>query len=114
MKKLLFILFAAVLIGCGTPQVTAYKAEGVVITTVDSALKAYADYSQSHPVAKADYAKISDAYQKYIDAQQIAKFALEDYTAAKTDGNAAALSLATSKASEASAAVIDLVKGFLK
>ncbi len=110
----LTVFAIALLIGCGSPQVTAYKAEGVVITTVDSALKAYADYSQAHPVSQNDMAKLTDAHMKYYEAQQAAKFALEVYTASKTEGNAAALQTASDNAAEAAAAVIAIVKGFLK
>ncbi len=118
MNKLFLLILLALPIGfmaCKTtPQVVAFKTEGVIITTVDSALKAYADYSQTHPVSKDEYAKVQDYYQRYKDAQDIAKLAIEVYIDESSAGNVVALQTAEQNAATASAAVIDLVKGLLK
>lgn len=123
MRNLLLALLLAVtpltFQGCKTPQVSAYKTEGIVITTADSALKAYSTYSQTHTPSKAEYEAIESAWNKYYDAQQVAKFALKVYIAASekgtaTDAQLAALQAAESNVASASTAIIDLVKGFLK
>lgn len=101
--------------GCKTgPAVVAYKAEGVVITTVDTAMKAYADYSKSHAVSQAEVDKLRAVYDKYYNAQQVARMALEAFTASANDGTAAALKVAQDNVAVTSQAVINLVKGFLQ
>ncbi len=118
MNKLILLILLALPIGftaCKTaPQVVAYKTEGVIITTADSALKAYSDYSQTHTPSRVEYDAVMNGWRKYYDAQQIAKFALETYLSAANEGTAEALQSAEANVSAASAAFIDLVKGFLK
>src|SRR5712671_6391455 len=90
MKKILLILmlvtgYAAIgLVGCGTPASTAYRAEGIVITTVDGAMQAWAEWVKGGHATQAQVDAVKAAYNKYYDAQQAALQAVDAYIASKT------------------------------
>lgn len=106
-----FIHFTA----CKTPpQNIAYKAEGVVITTVDSTMKAWADFVRTHDVPQSQIDAVHQAYDKYYSAQLVARAAMETWVASKTEASATEWKTANADTVTAAQALIDVVKGFLK
>jgi hypothetical protein len=111
-----FITSAALsFIGCkSTPQTVAVKTEGVIIKSVDTAMMAWKDYTDTHVVSQSSIDKVHSAYDKYYRAQIVAKAALEAWIASKTPDNEKEWETANRAIGEASANVIELVKGLLK
>lgn len=101
--------------GCqSSPPVVAYKAEGVIITTVDTAMKAWKDYVKtSGKATQKQVDVVKAAYQKYYDAQQVAKVALTEYVAAQTDATRATWESAMAAATKAQGDIITLIQTLL-
>lgn len=86
MKKLLFIaaLSASLFtIGCATPATrVATTVAGAQVITVDAAMKAWADYSNSGKSTQAQIDAVASIYAKYYQAAQAEKAALIAFQAA--------------------------------
>ncbi len=101
--------------GCkAPPQVVAYKTEGTVIYTVDSAMKIWSDYVNSGHATPDQVYKVHKAYDYYYNSQQIARVALEMYVASTQTENQAKWVIANEEVAKAQAAVINLVQELMK
>lgn len=111
LKRLLYCIPLALLLGCANPGVTAYKTEGVVITSVDGAMNGWRDYANNPAadVKQAEIERVHSTYNQYVQAQLIAKAALEKWLASKSPDDAQALQTANAAVSIAKNALIDLV-----
>ena len=93
-----------------SPQAVAYRTEGTLTTTVNTAMQAWADYVHTYPQPQSQIDQVKGAYQKYFDAQMAAKGAVEAYIANSTPGNSNAVAQTTAAVSESAAAILDLVR----
>lgn len=117
MLKLLAIvsLSLALFTGCNTPPTTvAYRVEGVVITTVDKGMNAWRDYVVAGFATKAQVLQVKDAYDKYYNAQLLARAAFEK-AMAEADSATAADEIATANkaVADAESALLSLIQSFL-
>ena len=73
------LAFAMMMGGCktNTPQQNYIAAEGVVITTVDSAMRAWAGYVNAGHATQAQVDTVRQAYNAYYTAQLASKAAFE-------------------------------------
>lgn len=83
MKAILFVtlLVTSLLCGCSTPNRTAFRTIGSIVTVVDQSTQAYYTYrnaSPSHYNADLD-AKIKAGYSHYQDAMKVAQKAQESF-----------------------------------
>lgn len=93
-----------------TPTDVAYKTEGVIITTVDSTMKAWADYVKSGQATQKEVDTVKALYNDYRNAQILAGLAVDAYFAAgKSADKEAAVIDATKNVSLAKNALLDLV-----
>ncbi len=108
-------LSAMALTGCKTPpQTITYRAEGVIITSVDTAMTAWADYVRTHPqTPQSQRAAVHKAYDKYYIAQKRAEAVLAVWVTDKS-GATTNPPIVTTEVQAASEQVIATVKGFLK
>lgn len=115
MMKLIYAVPLAVtllLTGCGsTPTVAAYKAEGFVITGVDATMNGWRDYVVAGGATQTQVNSVKKAYGQYVDAQKVAKAALETAIADPTKEDE--LLVANTAVSIAKNALIDLVHSFI-
>ncbi len=98
MKQRLVIILLAItaIVGCGTPILTAYKTEGVLITSVDKAMLAWSDYVKgTNHVTQAQIDTVKRAYMSYYTAQMGAKSAVEIFYATPSMENSNAVVQAT-------------------
>lgn len=121
MIPLALLILGAPLVTTGcktTPAVAAYKAEGVVITTVDAAMQAWAEYIKSGHGTQAQLDTVKADYETYYNAQLIVKVTIQKYillTNQSQDTTQAAADLATANASLSTAetALITIINTFL-
>lgn len=100
--------------GCAntTPQVIAYKAEGIVIPSVNAAMQGWRDWVVAGHATQAQVDAVKKAYNTYRSAQIIAKAALERYVAdPSVEGEVAASNAAASAAKNA---LLDLINSYFK
>jgi hypothetical protein len=117
MKKLLSLIgLAALLAGAGcqnTPQTIVGKSEGVIIATVDSGMKAFADAANQGRVTQAQVDVVKKNYGIYYNAQQVAKAALEKWIASKDPADKAANDTAQAAVTNAESALLEILNQFL-
>lgn len=65
LKRLVPVLLILTLACASTPQATAYKTLGALVTGVDTGMKVYGDQVRSGHVAQADQDKVKAAYLTY-------------------------------------------------
>lgn len=121
MKKLLILLPLVVSLtltpGCGTtPQSKATQASGIVVQTVDSAMKAWADYVRTYDITvpQSQRDDVHKAYTAYYNAQLVAKAALEQWVASKSNADEASWAKADAARQAAETALISLINNLLK
>lgn len=119
MKKLLLLIplvaLLALVPACNsTPTGIAYKAEGVTILTVDAAMNGWRDWVNGGHATAAQVEQVHAAYNRYYDAQQVAKVALEAALGGSTQQTSAALSAAQISAASSQASLISLIQTFTK
>jgi len=108
MKKLFILLaFAGVLVACST----ALKTNGVVITTVDTAMKGWGIYTQSHPVTDAQIFAVSNAYNAYYQSELVLS---NTFVVAVTQTNNNLLQTVTQSATASQANLLNLIQQFSK
>lgn len=118
MKKLinqtaLILLGTAILLNCScksSPEVSAYKSTGVVVVTVDSAMKAWGDYVRAGLASVDSQLKVKATYDKYYLTVQAAKAVI---TVAKSNNSTNQVVNTVAIISSAGAEVIGLVESFL-
>ncbi len=100
--------------GCvGPKSVAVYKAEGAVITTVDTAMNLFADYAKAGRATQKQIDTVKVSYGAYYVAQQVAKAALEKYIASSSPGDAAGIVLANQSVTDAEATLLTTVNQIL-
>ena len=114
MKKYLALAALIVVAGCATPEVTAYKSESVVITSVDTGMNIWRDYVNAGHATREQIVLVHKAYDTYYNAQFIAKAALELYISHKTDTSAETVAKANQAVADAQVALINLVTQYIK
>jgi hypothetical protein len=95
--------------GCKSPFAAAYHTEGVVIHTVDSAMKAWADYVNAGNATSSEVTMVQNYYQQYYIAQQVAKNAFELTLAVNNPDTQEKYRAAVAAVSDASKTIIDFV-----
>lgn len=89
--------------GCGTTPINAtVKAEGVIIASVDTGMKIWADQVNAGKATQAQVDTIKTAYNAYYDAQMVAKAAIEKVI---VNGSTNVTDIATANTSVSSAEV---------
>lgn len=108
-----FIVGVATLTGCNsTPATAAYKTEGVIITSVDTGMRIWADQVNTGHATQKQVDTVKQAYNAYYDAQMLAKAALEKYIASTTkDANDVAT--ANAAVGQAEAALLSVLNQFI-
>lgn len=112
-KIILFVLAIATsvaLTGCKSPEATAYKVDGTIITTVDAAMMAWRDYVLAGKATQTQVDTVKAAYRRYYDAELIFEQGVIAYKSAPDDSK---LKLAQATVVAAEQPLIDLVKSFL-
>ena len=111
--RTLFVVFSLlVLTGCATTSTTqtVIKSSGIVVTTVNAGMNAWAGYTQTHKVTQAQLNAVDDAYQIYYTAALAEKLAIE--TSLSTTNAIDTTTIQTSM-STAEAALIQLLTKYL-
>ena len=119
MKYKLMSTFAALVIASSSisctstsPMVTAYKAEGVVITSVDTGMGIWANYVKAGLATQTQIDSIRNAYTSYYNSQMIAKVAFEQVLSSNST-NSVDIAAATASVSTAQTALLSLLNQFL-
>lgn len=125
MKKLNIVIVAGALLilpltgaTCKPSQVqTTIKAEGVLITSVDTGMELWRDYVTMHQsdgkVTQAQIDKVHQAYNAYYAAQQSAKAAIERVMVLNSTNSADAITAQTAVIS-AEQSLLNLLNEYLK
>ena len=119
-KHYLLILIGGLLIstatfqGCKTsPSSAVVKTEGVVITSVDTAMTFWAQWVKAGKATQPQVDTIKTAYQKYYDAQMAAKVVIEKWLV--TGGtNAVVVAEASTQVTAAQTTLLNLVNTYIK
>ena len=106
-----------VMIGCTgctntSPQSIAYRAEGSTILTVDSAMRAWADYVSQGLATSNQVETVHQAYDKYYAVQLGAKATVDAWIAAKTPSNSNEVTQITEAVQASAQALIGIVQQF--
>ena len=76
-KQILAVIVAVCVSGCTTSQTSvAIKSEGVIITTVDLGMKAWAQWVNTGHASAVQVNNVENAYNAYYTAQETAEAAL--------------------------------------
>lgn len=117
MKKYLALIVIAATLACGsgcktsqTPTSITYKVEGVIITSVDTGMKAWADQVRAGNATQEQIDKVKEAYNDYYAAQQVAYAALTSYIATK---DATQLDKANQAVASAQSSLLSLLNQYI-
>jgi hypothetical protein len=112
---LMALLSISDLTGCKTsPQTSAYKAEGVIITTVDTGMRAWASYVRAGKATQAQVDTVKAMYKRYYDAQQVAKFALKKAVTSKNPQDIPGAQVANDAVANAQTSLLILLNSLIK
>src|SRR6266481_4970936 len=101
MKLLFSFLLCAVLMGCKTPEDTAFKVTGVTVITAQAAYSAYLDWALAAKAPDEQQAKVQKAYDAFYAAVMIEKKAIIAYKdGSNTNGLAVAIAAVTASSSD--------------
>jgi hypothetical protein len=104
------LLLVCLLLGCKTPEDTAYKTTGVTVVTVSAAMNAWHDYVKAGLASEDQVLAVKKAYDKYYTAIQAERAAVIAY---KTGADTNALATAMSAVTAAMPDVLTLIFQFL-
>lgn len=111
MRKIVLLLSAVLLLtGCANWKQAGYKSTGVVVITVDAAMKAWAGYVAAGQAKPQQEVQVKAAYEKY---QKAALVLIAAGKAATTNGTRAPFDAGVAAASAAQADLVALVSSFL-
>ena len=118
MKYLSILLVGCTLLcsGCASnkPLDVVYKTEGIIITSVDGAMKAWRDYVKAGMATQSQVDQVKVAYNKYYAAQQVARTAVVIYVASSSTNSAFANTAAITQAVDSSKnSLISLIGSFI-
>jgi hypothetical protein len=108
----LSLLLLAALLGCATPEQTAYRTIGVITASVDGAMNGWGDYVRSGAATADEQARVRQAYERYQATMRLARIAV---TTQKTQpAGASTLDTALNTAQAASGQLIAVIQQFLQ
>lgn len=121
--KIFTIVFLAIaltcgefaLTGCKTSQIgTVTKAEGVLITAVNTGMAVWGDYVRAGHATQAQVDTVKTAYNAYYNAQQLAKAAIEKALASGNPATSQAdVDTANAAVTNAETALISVINQFI-
>lgn len=104
--------FTASFTGCGTPASNVYKAEGILITSVDTGMHIWADQVNTGHATQVQVDTVKTAYNAYYNAQMVAKAAFEKYIAAQTK-DPTDITTANAAVAQAESALLSLLNQYV-
>lgn len=109
--NLALVALWALLIGCASPETTAYRIIGSTIITVDSAMKGWGDWVRAGKATRGDEVKVKAAYEHYQASMGVVEAAVMAYKLNPSDGTA--LEKALTALEQSRGALITLIQGFM-
>jgi Mrp family chromosome partitioning ATPase len=112
MRQLFSLLLLAALLGCATPEQSAYRTIGTITVSVDGTMNGWGDFVRAGHAEPADEARVKAAYERYQSAMRLARIAV--ITSKTQPDGASTLQTALATTQAASGQLIGLIQTLLQ
>ena len=112
LHKFLSLLLLAALLGCATPEQSAYRVIATLTYSVDGAMNGWGDYVRAGKATAEEQMKVRAAYERYQSLMRLARVTVA--TVKTQPDGAATMDTAISTVQSASGQLIGLIQQFLQ